>query len=497
MNYWAVDEGKKKNRKPPWNTGGHYYEQHSVVARVRSVVRSAKIRQQLLAEGKEPGVIVKRDKEQEMKFWRGIFDKYDLDSSGNLDFQEITEVVRSDLKIADRTISRVELRDFYTALDQNGDQVVDWHEWLDFVSQGKLRDNRPIDQVMSEVGRAVRLALRRLGLKPSQVEDHIRGLPEAATAAIDQPAFFRLMRRGMGISRHDAPDDNLKRTFVSITSGTTHLALQDFIEFLTISCLAKTNKEIGVGSTFPGLIGGMQGQLPARLPISRPGTFPYGGTVSGPTNGPFALNGRQLPPASRMSVGMKAHERVRTFLRPTISCPDLHNPGKDANLSERTLAALEAVTERSEELDEAQAPPPSPMSPAAGSPRTHRGGKPALDLKAAEEEVATQLSSNPLPKVMRSKTFEAAVDAANAVKDKATSDPFAVFLKVNAQTEAANKKKDEELKKKPRRPAPMVSPIPETYRVMVGKDALNRVEQRLFEAGLDVRGGFHRSKGRL
>ncbi|CAJ1359398.1 unnamed protein product [Effrenium voratum] len=415
-----------------------------------------------------------------MKFWRGIFDKYDLDSSGNLDFQEITEVVRSDLKIADRTISRVELRDFYTALDQNGDQVVDWHEWLDFVSQGKLRDNRPIDQVMSEVGRAVRLALRRLGLKPSQARETLGGK--------------RILPIG---SIKDAPDDNLKRTFVSITSGTTHLALQDFIEFLTISCLAKTNKEIGVGSTFPGLIGGMQGQLPARLPISRPGTFPYGGTVSGPTNGPFALNGRQLPPASRMSVGMKAHERVRTFLRPTISCPDLHNPGKDANLSERTLAALEAATERSEELDEAQAPPPSPMSPAAGSPRTHRGGKPALDLKAAEEEVATQLSSNPLPKVMRSKTFEAAVDAANAVKDKATSDPFAVFLKVNAQTEAANKKKDEELKKKPRRPAPMVSPIPETYRVMVGKDALNRVEQRLFEAGLDVRGGFHRSKGRL
>eukprot|EP00439_Symbiodinium_sp_Y106_P047373 s3201_g6.t1 len=138
---------RKPRKKPPWNTG-HYYDENDVVGRVRTVVRSAKIRQQLLAEGKEPGINLKRDRDQEVKFWRSVFDKYDVDSSGALDFEEITDVVREDLKISERTLSRVELRDFYSHLDLNGDMVVDWHEWLDFVSQGKLRDTRPIDQAL-------------------------------------------------------------------------------------------------------------------------------------------------------------------------------------------------------------------------------------------------------------------------------------------------------------------------------------------------------------
>ena len=73
-----------------------------------------------------------------------------------------------------------------------------------------------------------------------------------------------------------------------------------------------------MGTTFPGLIGGMRGQLPSRMPCNRPGTFPMGGTVCGATWGPFALNGRRLPPCGRLAVNMPP--AVRQPLRPTVSC---------------------------------------------------------------------------------------------------------------------------------------------------------------------------------
>ncbi|CAK9046055.1 unnamed protein product [Durusdinium trenchii] len=413
-----------------------------------------------------------RDKAGEMKFWKTIFDRYDSDKSNTLDFEEITAVVRNDLKIAERTLTKVELREFYSQLDQNKDQVVDWHEWLAFVSQGKLKDNRPIDQVMKEVGQALRVGLRRIGVSPVQAEEFVRSLPEASET-IDQPGFFRLFRRGLKIDRNDCPDDNLKRTFASIGDEEQYVLLQPILDFIKISCLAKTKKEIGLEPTFPGLIGGMQGNLPARMPRNRPGTFPLGGTVSGPTWGSFALNGRRLPPSSRLAVDMRPGERQRQRLRPSISCPDIHsNTGKDGNpnLSEKTLALLEAAME---EDSVAPAPPASPL------PTSTRG----LDRgKFASNNTRVEVPED-RPVSPGGKAFADAIDAANAVKDQVTLDPFAIFLKVNASAQVDPRKSP---KKKPAREAP-----PESYRVIVGKDALNRVEQQLLEAGVDMRGAYH------
>mmetsp|Transcript_32862 Transcript_32862/g.78670 ORF Transcript_32862/g.78670 Transcript_32862/m.78670 type:complete len:512 (-) Transcript_32862:56-1591(-) len=496
---------RKPRKKPPWNTG-HYYDENDVVGRVRTVVRSAKIRQQLLAEGKEPGILLKRDRDQEVKFWRSVFDKYDADSSGALDFEEITDVVREDLKIPERTLSRVELRDFYSHLDLNGDMVVDWHEWLDFVSQGKLRDTRPIDQVLTEVGGALRLGMRRRGLKPNQVEQYIRSMPQV-TETVDVALFFKIFRRGLVISRHDCPDDNLKRTFASLSDGASHVPLQDVIEFLTISCLATKKKEIGMGTTFPGLIGGMRHLLPQREPHSRPGTFPFGGTVSGPTTVPFALNGRRLPPTGRLSLKLFPTERQeRTTLRPVISCPDLTNhDAQQLHFSEATLAALEAAQAKSEETQPVFAPPPSPKSPSLASPRApSRGGKrergeraerATVDASQLAAEAAQTLASVPSdeakPKSM-TRTFDMAMGAAKSLQDKASSDPFAVFLKVTAAAETAKTPPA----KAPRPKRCPVESASDTYRVIVGKESLNRVERRLFEAGVDVRGGYHRHLNR-
>eukprot|EP00913_Durusdinium_trenchii_P035482 g33205.t1 len=183
------------------------------------------------------------------------------------------------------------------------------------------------------------------------------------------------------------------------------------------------------------------------MPRNRPGTFPLGGTVSGPTWGSFALNGRRLPPSSRLAVDMRPGERQRQRLRPSISCPDIHsNTGKDGNpnLSEKTLALLEAAME---EDSVAPAPPASPL------PTSTRG----LD----RGKFASNNTRVEVPEDRPVKAFADAIDAANAVKDQVTLDPFAIFLKVNASAQVDPRKSP---KKKPAREAP-----PESYRVIVGK----------------------------
>ena len=173
-----------------------------------------------------------------------------------------------------------------------------------------------------------------------------------------------------------------------------------------------------MGTTFPGLLGGIRGHLPSRMPRNRPGTFPMGGTVSGPTWGPFALNGRRLPPCNRLAVGRQPMERQP--LRPTVSCPDLPNnvgtPGRASPpaiqvdfVSEKTLALMEAAEEPKEE-------------PKAQH-RVDRTKFLSNMSNSSQSERERPLSSSSYTKL--------GVD----VKDKVLSDPFAVFLKMNAQSE--------------------------------------------------------------
>jgi len=193
----------------------------------------------------------------------------------------------------------------------------------------------------------------------------------------------------------------------------------------------------------------------------------------------------------------------RTTLRPVISCPDLANhDAQQLHFSEATLAALEAAQAKSEETQPVFAPPPSPKSPSLASPRApsrggkrERGERATVDASQLAAEAAQTLASvssdEAKPKAM-TRTFDMAMGAAKSLPDKATSDPFAVFLKVTAAAETAKTPPA----KAPRPKRCTVESSSDTYRVIVGKESLNRVERRLFEAGVDVRGGYHRHLNR-
>lgn len=497
-------DSRSPSKKPAWNAVGHYYPHNDLIEHIRTLVRASRNRESAMGSSIAPDGMPSK-KADEVSYWKEVFDKYDTDGSGALDLSEVTDMVRFVLKLSERVISDIELRDFFHHIDLNGDQMIDWNEWLQFVSQGRLKDTRPLSQVIDAVGRAVRGALRRNGMLPNQVEDRLKALPEVSERApgrpieeipIDYELFKLFLRKGLDISRHDCPDDFINRTFASVCGNSLHTSFREVNDFFSVACLAKTHKEIGFGTTFPGLIGGMHGKLPSRSPTSRPGTFPFGGTVSGATTMPFCLNGRNLPPATRIATTLTPVNRLRKRLRPVISCPELRT--QDTGLADLTLAAFEGARSVSNESAELYEDPEEVRIHSAAATSVTRGKKGMVSLPEIEGAQSKSLPVSPLVSSTGfrqsggsfisngSTPFELALAAAKSVQDDVLSDPFAMFKASVVSSTEKDMKAEAEAKRKE-------LANQGSYRVIVGKDALNRIEARLHEAGVDVRGGYYRA----
>jgi len=285
------------------------------------------------------------------------------------------------------------------------------------------------------------------------------------------------------------------------------MQLRQVVDFIHITCLNKTQKEIGFNKTFPGLIGGMGGtrSLPEREPNMRPGTFPFGGTVSGPTAVPFCLSGRKLPPLGRISVLVTDNAREpwrRRHLRPVVSCPDLvSREAEKMQLSPKALEALQAaeVAEQASNPDEQGDRSPRSFSHlSSSSPQVRGGRRPKPLFVDAQEGISPLASPTGVPTLAMElmppqSPLEIALAAAQSAKDDVLADPFAAF-KASAAGATAETSADKESKTSSWESKRKALANEGSYRVLFGKEALNRVEQRLLEAGVDVRGGYHRTQ---
>jgi len=475
------------------------------------------------------------DKNQEqVVFWKSTFEKYDCDHSGELSFEEVRHIIRVELKLNERMVSDVEFKDFLDALDTNGDHRVSWNEWLDFVSKGRKAEHRCMEEVLEEVARAIRLGMRRSVFRPDQVEECFRAMPECSILPMTRNRIdLDLARRCLlkiGMAKHDASNDNLKILFQSLgadhagsdllkgadQSGTIHL--DELLEFIHLACCKSVEKEIGMSSSFQALIGGMQGLMPLRSPQSRPGSFPFGGKVGGPSTMPFCLNGRELPPTGRLFASqLNPNQRKRLQMRPSISCPELPAiEARDWGSMSLSPAAAAAV---------ACALGESP----AGTPRdgdANQGGDSLLAGRRRPKSLKDFLGNS-----SGSPTYEAARRVSTAPQSLFVSAPGSPTIPTSPLAIGSSARRSLFLQgdalaaftaaaaamQTPKRSAssllnstlsPPTSPQggaaslrirqrkdlskSGSYLLLKGKDDLNRVEQRLFEAGVDVRGGYHR-----
>lgn len=237
---------------------------------------------------------------QETTFFKDLFMKYDKTNSGVLLRGDIVNLARKHLKIAERLVSDQQLYDFFSVIDADSSGEIDFTEFLNFVRTKEDRSHLN-GLVMHKVKRAVRLAIQRKGLTLSDVEWRFKhlaeeGVTEGHSDGLGLDDMRRFFRRVLDISMHEATDSNLATAFaVMDEDGGGILDAEELMAFLQSAVKDQsslTQAQVGPRK-IPKVLCGMSPFLPPREP-NRPG--------SRDSTAPFCYNGRELAPRMRLAV---------------------------------------------------------------------------------------------------------------------------------------------------------------------------------------------------
>lgn len=372
--------------------------------RVRGILKYAACRGiTTLQLRKEPG----RTKELIMaERWKQLFQKYDIDHTGSLSFDEIQRVARVDLKLREQLISDWELRQVFNSIDIDQSGHIDYLEFLNYVTYGdSKRDTRTEEQITQQAVRSVRLAVRRCGIPLEEVEklllEHAGLEGGGSSGTLGPEEVRRFFRKTLYLSKHECNDQNIRIVFETLDKNASKaVSVEDLLKFVRSSetetglYSPSSNRQVG-----PGLIAGSRGLLPRTAP-------------SAATVVPFNLNGRELPSASRFGMMTKA----------------------------QSMMAFDTT-----------------------SPAALGGSLPRVVTKNA---LARPLSSS--AGTLGGTGLTSAADKGRKVSPRGAGHSH------NEKLASTGKQ------------------LCCSYQVLTGAKTLNHVEQRLFEAGIDVRGAYHR-----
>jgi len=136
-----------------------------VVSRVRTLLKCTAAKGLNLSTTK-----VQEVQKKQLERWKALFKIYDDDGNGVLSFQEVRQLVRQDLKLKDSVVSDWELRQLWKHIDLDNNDSVDLEEFLAFVQGGKGGAEKTIPQAVFEVGRCLKQALRKSKISPEKLE---------------------------------------------------------------------------------------------------------------------------------------------------------------------------------------------------------------------------------------------------------------------------------------------------------------------------------------
>mmetsp|Transcript_5025 Transcript_5025/g.9140 ORF Transcript_5025/g.9140 Transcript_5025/m.9140 type:complete len:500 (+) Transcript_5025:86-1585(+) len=442
--------------------------------------------------------------------WKVLFNKYDKDGSGELDFAEINKMVRQDLKLAERTVSDWDMKQLFHAIDLNRNGTVDFKEWLMFVQQGKL-ENRSDEEILKEVGRAVRLALRRNHIRVSEVESFFNSyddgrevdMSEVTLGPRDMRHFFR---SALKVSKHECSDWNLLVAFrVLDADGSQSLDGVEFMDFIRGWTKDSDPSSLSYRS--------LQGRSPQRSEFR---IYHHRSSSAPAVSVPFSYCGRHKIPHSRACV---ANTKMgQNFLNPPPSPPGLaDSDGKEAAVRHKSEVrpstapgAFQSIASPTFDVSTSSKPPgqgtdtamPSPtappqlpmlsplspgrsstLSPTASAPNSPHGHQ-APGLRRASTMVWAQ-------PVGAKQFVQDAAPVAQAHEPKKLSRPSSAASVSTAGGTRPSSQSSSRSQAQRRFMVPGTSN--NRYSVISGSETLNRVENMLFEAGVDVRGQFHKS----
>lgn len=264
------------------------------LGRVRSLLRV-----RALAKGASVEVTGRERDAVLVERWKALFQKYDVDGSGNLDKDHIKQMVRRDLRITERLISDEQLLRVCALMDLDGDENIDFNAFMAFVLQKPQKATMTFDEIIQSVSRNVRLSMHRHKIQMPELQNKFGGFcaDDPVTGEVGLEEMLHFFRHELRVSKHDVSDHHLKVAFNFIdTNENRTLSQEEFMAFIR-HCYQGSKKQ-GPPSHFHGIMAGSRGCLPERLPRHRPGTFP-GLPLSGP---PFCYSGRDLKMAHRLGT---------------------------------------------------------------------------------------------------------------------------------------------------------------------------------------------------
>jgi len=421
--------------------------------RVRSLLKMAAKRN---ANGQEG---FKERRHREIEFFKRLFMDSDARGKGMLCCDDIIRMFRKQLKIAPRLVTDGQLRQFFAAVDSEDAGDVDFSQFLSFV-QIRERNSKLNEMVLKQVKRAVRLAIQRQRMTLAQLEQRFHRCAEegiidtaGGDGGLGPEEMRRFFRKVLDVSMHEAPDRNLVIAFKAMDEdGGGTLDAEEFMDFIREAIQEETTlcppgPQGLQGEPRPAsLLAGMRGVLPDRLPKDRPGTTYSAGKCCVP----FCRTGRELETGTRLYCSMPSLLKKES-LRPLR----VQTPVEASLLPTGLPKSALASTTGSRGLRKTWS---TGFLTTMGSFASSEG----LDLHSPTFPTSPELS---LP------------DSSSST-DTTPRTPNA--LPPLSPAAGAGEK-----------------PLRGTYHAIDGMlrakdaDALNRIEQRLFNAGVDVRGLYH------
>eukprot|EP00747_Dinoflagellata_sp_TGD_P163768 gnl/TRDRNA2_/TRDRNA2_182803_c0_seq1.p1 gnl/TRDRNA2_/TRDRNA2_182803_c0~~gnl/TRDRNA2_/TRDRNA2_182803_c0_seq1.p1 ORF type:complete len:510 (-),score=94.63 gnl/TRDRNA2_/TRDRNA2_182803_c0_seq1:96-1487(-) len=446
--------------------------------RVRTLLKFASCRGQNVRGG---AAALDKDKRspKAAERWQQLFRKYDADGSGCLSIDEVKKIIRRDLRLPERVLNDRDLKMIFRAIDEDGNGTLEFNEFLQYVQKGDP-DNRSTTEVLRQVGRAARLALRRNHMRWDGEEllqlfenfdDGQPGVDFNKEQGLGPDEMRRFFRRALNVSTHECSDRNLKVAFQALdTDGSKRLSADEFIDFVRFFASPEGDKEQAKAKEGMGcsLIGGMRGVLPPGRKHQRPGIF------SGDPNSmvPFNCTGREHPPRTRSAM----RSQSEPVLRSTTALPDIAGTPGAAKSQDKDVFDKLAAGKRRTSV--------SVVAEMRKSLTVAMINNPLMQLDNTNS--AAPGSSQPSSPTSPSKPSIAAASPRKSVDASAAS-----------PGDSGQSPKDSKSTPKRRSNGVPGQDSNQGYVVIKGVDALNRVEKRLYAAGIDVRGGLYRAQSTL
>mmetsp|Transcript_12295 Transcript_12295/g.28772 ORF Transcript_12295/g.28772 Transcript_12295/m.28772 type:complete len:487 (+) Transcript_12295:95-1555(+) len=418
--------------------------------------------------------------------WKAMFVKHDKAGQGFLDLQDIKRLIRHDLKLVERIISDEHLNLLFQTIDADSGGHINFQEFFNFVSQPRRRQYEAEEDAIREVARGVRLAMHRHKMSLSDLEfqfhkvHDVPGSDDAPAGSLDVFEWRRFYRSIIKVTPHEVSDRILGYAFNAIDlDGSGRICKEEFLEFLRNSCKKESTRP--KLDKVPGLMAGMKevALKDRRSPRSRPKSGNVGSLMDPGLPAPqypFGISGRDWPATSRMAVGSTALSLSSSASMSRVSSGASPHARHSSSLPrlDGTGSCVASPRPKSPGLGATMLPF---QAMAAANESTQPPATAPSSLLASQGLGGTMLSTLG-GSLGESRNLRSAPGGQLALPSPTGSSTRGSGFSSPSSSASLGQMK--------------MTKIPSRYSTIKGGSRLNDIEERLYEAGIDLRGTYHR-----